>query len=113
MRDDGASVEPSAAGSGSNFPVPSAETVGAAWTDRSSDGVAPRPDKAKAVAAGMLFLGAVLLLFLPLGGALFLVTGGLGLAIASEAPTDPLTAEPSLTIEAATAPHPQTPVTDL
>jgi hypothetical protein len=34
----------------------------------------------------MLALGAGLLLFLPVGGALFLAAGVLGLAIASEAP---------------------------
>jgi hypothetical protein len=32
----------------------------------------------------MLAIGAALFLFVPLGGALFLVAGGLGLAISSE-----------------------------
>jgi hypothetical protein len=45
----------------------------------------PHPDKAKTMSVAALLLGAALLMFVPLGGALLLVTGGLGLAISSEA----------------------------
>jgi len=47
------------------------------------------PDKAKTVSRAMLALGAGLLVFVPLGGALFLLSGVLGLAIASEGPGPP------------------------
>jgi len=56
---------------------------------------AVRPDKAKSVSRAMLALGAALLLFVPLGGALFLTAGVLGLAIASEAPVGDSSAQPS------------------
>jgi hypothetical protein len=55
------------------FPLPDAGPIEA------------RPDRAKKVVSGvMLVLGIALLLFVPLGGALFLTAGGLGLVIASE-----------------------------
>jgi|SwirhisoilCB2_FD_contig_21_23456965_length_245_multi_4_in_0_out_0_1 hypothetical protein len=47
-----------------------------------------RPDMAKAMSGAMLALGFGLLLFIPLGAALLLVAGGLGLTIALESPTD-------------------------
>jgi hypothetical protein len=43
---------------------------------------------AKAMSGAMLALGFGLLLFIPLGAALLLVAGGLGLTIALESPTD-------------------------
>lgn len=103
MRDHGASVESSAGSPGSRFPLADADFVTAAWSDTSPAGVFPqRPDKAKTVSAAMLLLGVALLLFVPLGGALLLVTGGLGLAISSEPPMDRPTTAPSITTNAAT-----------
>jgi hypothetical protein len=57
-----------------------------AWTEPSGAGFPSRPDKAKSMSAAMLALGVALLLFVPVGGVFFLIAGGLGLAIASEAP---------------------------
>jgi hypothetical protein len=75
------------------FPLPDADMVTAVWADRPPGGWSPghpdRPDKAKSLSRGMLALGAGLLLFVPVGGALFLAAGVLGLAIASEAPPSP------------------------
>ena len=73
--------------------LPDTGVVAAAWSDRPPVVEVPdRPDKAKAVSAAMLVIGVALLVFVPLGGALFLVAGGLGLAISSEvlpsSPTD-------------------------
>lgn len=52
-------------------------------------GVAAPPSAARKVSVGMLLLGVALLWPLPLGGVLFLVAGGFGLAIASEAELTP------------------------
>ncbi|HET9444040.1 MAG TPA: hypothetical protein VFO65_11995 [Acidimicrobiales bacterium] len=52
---------------------------------------------AKIVSAAMLALGLALLLVLPLGGVLFLVAGGLGLAIASESPLGERSGDPTST----------------
>ena len=87
MRGRDASVKSSGVPASSPFPLPDAETVTAAWSDPPRAGLVPsRPDKAKAVSTVMLAVGFGLLLFVPLGGALFLVAGGLGLTIASEEP---------------------------
>lgn len=71
-------------------PSASVEFATAAWADLPPGGWSPgppdRPDKAKSVSRGMLALGAGLLIFVPVGGALFLAAGVLGLAIASDAP---------------------------
>jgi hypothetical protein len=67
--------------------LPDADLVHAAWTDPpSGSGIPSRPDKAKSVSAAMLALGVAFMLFVPVGGVFFLMAGGLGLAIASEAP---------------------------
>ena len=69
----------------SRLRLPDTDVVAAAWADRPpSDALPPRPAQAKAVSGAMLALGAALLMVVPLGGALFLVAGGLGLAISSE-----------------------------
>jgi hypothetical protein len=87
MRDLSALVESSAATPSSTRPLPDADTVFVAWADLPPAGGFPaRPDKAKSVSRAMLALGAGLLLLVPLGGALFLAAGVLGLAIASETP---------------------------
>jgi len=87
MRDPSASVESPPASPSSTFALPDADLVHAAWTDPPPGGGFPsRPDKAKSVSAAMLALGVALLLFVPVGGVFFLLAGGLGLAIASEAP---------------------------
>ena len=95
MRDPSASVESRVAPPSSTFPRPDAPPAG---------GVPTRPDKAKSVSGVMLAVGIVFLLFVPLGGALFLVAGGLGLAIASEAPVGDSSSAPSVTANAATTP---------
>ena len=70
---------------GTNFDLPGADVVAAAWSDRPPAGVLPqRPDKAKTISAALLLLGVAFLLAVPIGGVLLLVTGGLGLAISSE-----------------------------
>lgn len=96
MRDQDASLEPS---TGSlNLSLPSADAVAAAWPDRwRGDAVPEHPEKAKVVSAAMLVLGAALLLFVPLGGALLMVGGGLGLAICWDLPMGGLAAAPSIT----------------
>jgi hypothetical protein len=90
MRDPSAPVGSPAEGPSSTFALPDAEVVTAAWADLPpgdwSPGRPDRPDKAKSLSRGMLALGAGLLMFVPVGGALFLAAGVLGLAIASEAP---------------------------
>lgn len=87
MRDLRTLVGSSAATPSSTLPLPDADAVFAAWADLPPEGGFPaRPDKAKSVSRAMLALGAGLLLFVPLGGALFLTAGVLGLAIASETP---------------------------
>ena len=88
MRDPSASVESPPASPSSTFALPDADLVYAAWIDLPPGGVATRPDKAKSVSAAMLALGVAVLWFVPVGGVFFLVAGGLGLAIASEAPAD-------------------------
>ena len=99
MRDPSASVESPAGAPSSTFPLPDADMVSAAWADLAPGGTFPghpdRPDKAKSVSRGMLALGAGLLLFVPVGGALFLAAGVLGLAIASEKPAGDSSSAPS------------------
>jgi hypothetical protein len=87
MRDPTASVESPPAAPGSTFALPDADLVCAGWAELPpGDGYPTRPDKAKKVAAAMLALGVALVAFVPVGGVLFLVAGGLGLAMALEAP---------------------------
>ncbi len=87
MQDPDASLESSTVSPGNNSSLPSADTVAAAWPDRSPGGMVPEhSEKAQAVSAALLILGAALLFFVPLGGALLLVSGGLGLAICWEPP---------------------------
>ena len=101
MRDPRASAESPAASQNRTFPLPDTDVVTAAWADLPpGGGVAARPDKAKSVSRAMLALGAGLLLFVPLGGALFLTAGVLGLAIASEAPVGDSSGAPPVTAAA-------------
>ena len=87
MRNPRASVQSPPATPSSTFALPDADVVHAAWIDRPpGDAFPSRPDKAKSVSAAMLALGVALMLFVPVGGVFFLLAGGLGLAIASEAP---------------------------
>lgn len=86
MRDPSRSAESPPASPSSTFVLPDADLVYAAWIDLQPGGVATRPDKAKSVSGAMLALGVALLLFVPVAGVFFLMAGGLGLAIASEAP---------------------------
>ena len=88
MRDDAASADSSAVDLGSNFALPGADAVARAWSERSPESyVTPQhPEKAMAVSAEMLVLGAGLVWFVPLGGALLLVSGCLGLATLWDAP---------------------------
>lgn len=105
MRDHGASAESSAASLWSSFPLPGADTVAKAWAERPPEGdVIPKhPEKARTIAAAMLVLGAALLVFVPIGGALLLVSGGVGLAISWEASLGGLPVTPSSTGEATPA----------
>jgi len=113
MREQDAPVESLVVAPGSSLPLPGADAVAAAWSDRSPAGVTPQhPEKATAVSAALLVLGAALLLFFPLGGALLLVSGGLGLAICWETPMGGLAVAPSLTTSAATAIQSRAPSTD-
>lgn len=90
MRDPNASFESPPVAPGSIFPLPGADMVSAAWSNpQPGVGFPTRSDKAKTVSGAMLAIGVALLMFVPLGGALFLVAGGLGLTIASEAPVSP------------------------
>jgi hypothetical protein len=90
MRDREPSADASPADPISRFALPDTDVVAAAWSDRPpSEAHPPRPDQAKAISRAMLALGVALLMFVPLGGALFLVAGGLGLAISSQ-PSSPL-----------------------
>jgi hypothetical protein len=87
MRDPSASHESLPATPSGTFALPNADTVYAAWTDPPRGAEVPlRPDKAKTVSVAMLALGVILMLFIPVGGVFFLLAGGLGLVIASEAP---------------------------
>ncbi len=87
MRNPRASVGSPPAILSSTLALPDADLVHAAWIDRPpGDGFPSRPDKAKSVSAAMLALGVALMLFVPVGGVFFLLAGGLGLVIASEAP---------------------------
>jgi hypothetical protein len=87
VRDPSASVESPPTSPNSTPALPDADMVYAAWTDPPpGSGFPSRPDKAKSVSGAMLALGVALMLFVPIGGVFFLVAGGLGLAIASEAP---------------------------
>ena len=96
MRDPNASVESPSASPSSRFALPDADLVIAAWADPPpGNGLPARPDKAKSVCGVMLALGAALLVFVPVGGVLFLIAGGLGLAIASDAPPAPTNGVPS------------------
>ena len=99
MRDPSAPIESGPAPPSSRLGLPDAELVMAAWADPPGSGLPARPDKAKSVCAVMLALGAALLLFLPVGGVLFLMAGALGLAIAAEA-----TAAPAAPARAPSAP---------
>ena len=75
----------SPAGDPARLLLPHTDVVASAWSDRPPSVEVPdRPDKAKALSAAMLAIGIALLVFVPLGGALFLVAGGLGLAISCE-----------------------------
>jgi len=81
-----ASVESAPASPNNTFALPDADLVYAAWTDPPpGDGFPSRLDKAKSVSAAMLALGVALLMFVPVGAVFFLIAGGLGLVIASEA----------------------------
>ena len=99
MRDPSASIESPPASPSSRSGLPDADLVLAAWGDPPPGGGLPaRPDKAKSVCGVMLALGAALVVFVPVGGVLFLIAGGLGLAIASEAaavPSAPKNGTPS------------------
>ena len=84
MRDRGPAGSPSV-DSMARLPLPDTDVVAAAWADRPPAETTPlRPDQAKAISGAMLALGAALLLVVPLGGALFLTAGGLGLVISSQ-----------------------------
>lgn len=75
----------SPAGDPARWLLPDTDVVATAWSDRPPSAEVPdRPDKAKALSAAMLAIGVALLVFVPLGGALFLVAGGLGLVLSSE-----------------------------
>lgn len=63
----------------SEFATPWSETPPAA-------GFPACPDKAKTVSRAAVGLGALLLWFVPLGGALLLLAGSLGLVISAETP---------------------------
>ena len=109
MRDQGAPVESTAGNPSRGLPLFDADFLKATWYDPSTAGVsAPRQDKATTIAAAMLVLGAVLLFFVPLGGALLLVTGSLGLAVSVEAsmdgpnPQNDLASDDSMTAPAVT-----------
>jgi hypothetical protein len=85
MRDPSASFDPPPAPS-ATFALPDADLVRAAWADPPpGSGFPSRPDKTKSACAAMLGLGVALLFFVPISGVFFLVAGGLGLTIASEA----------------------------
>ena len=88
MRNQGASAQSSAASLGGSFPLPGADTVAKAWSERPAEGIVipEHPEKASTISAAMLVLGVALLLFVPLGGALLIVSGGIGLAISWEGP---------------------------
>ncbi len=87
MRDRAAAAESKAVSLWIDFPLPGADTAAAAWAERPPDDLAPEcTEKARTISAAMLILGAALLWFVPLGGTLLLVSGGLGLAIWWEAP---------------------------
>lgn len=92
MRVPSASIDspPVPGSSRSAFPDLDLDLAIAAWADPApGSGLPARPDKAKSVGAVMLALGAAVLVFVPVAGVLFLIAGGLGLAIASEATTVP------------------------
>jgi len=69
----------------------------------------PAPNAGKRISTAMLLLGAVLLWPVPLVGVPFLVAGGFGLAISSEAmlaPASPATANRSVDAQRASEPRP-------
>lgn len=104
MQDPDASLESSTVSLGNNRSLPSADAVAAAWPDRPPGGMVPEhSEKAQAVSAALLVLGAALLFFVPLGGALLLVSGGLGLAICWEPPITGLATASSITTNASIA----------
>ncbi len=85
MRSRDASAGSSSGETTSPLPLPDTDVVAAAWLDRPpAEPLQPRRAQAKAISRAMLALGAALLWFVPLGGALFLAAGSLGLAISSE-----------------------------
>lgn len=66
-------------------PVPSRTAIiDGSWPPAPEGAFPTHPDKAKAVSGAMVALGATLLLFVPLGGALLVAAGGLGLVISLE-----------------------------
>lgn len=88
MRDDGAPIESAPQDPRYGRSLFDADFFRATWHDPSPPAVAPRRlDQATTIAAAMLLLGVALLWFVPLGGALLLVTAGLGLAISAEGST--------------------------
>ena len=90
MGDPSASIESPFASSTRTFALPDADQVMAAWADPPpGNGLPARPDTAKTICAVMLALGAALLLFVPVGGVLFLIAGALGLVVAAETTTVP------------------------
>jgi hypothetical protein len=106
MRDHGAAAESNAVSLRIDFPLPGADTIAAAWSERPSDGVVQEcPEKARTISATMLVLGAALLWFVPVGGALLLVSGGLGLAIWWEAPLGGPRSERSIVSDASSTDH--------
>ena len=107
MRDDGASAESSAVSLGAGFPLPGADTVAKAWSERPAEDVVmpEHPEKASTISAAMLALGAALLLFVPIGGALLIISGGIGLAISWEGPAAGRAAPP-ITAASPTADQP-------
>ena len=98
MRDHSSPAEFSPGDPERELPLFDAAFLSATWHDSASLGAAPdRSDRATAVAATLLLLGIALLWFVPLGGALLLVTAGLGLALSAETSLAPHGAAPSLT----------------
>jgi hypothetical protein len=95
MRMRPAAVEPAGAPFTAIFPAPDGEPLNAARAGRPPAGEVPAcADEARRVSGAMLALGISLLVFVPVAGVLFLVAGGLGLAIAAESPGGEATTAP-------------------
>ena len=107
MRDHGAPAESSAISLGSMFPLPGADSFAQTWSERPPDEVVipDHPEKATAISAAMLVLGAALLMFVPIVGAVVIVSGGIGLAISWEGPLAGRAAPP-ITASSVTAGQP-------